>query len=186
MRRLLVASLVLLNTACAVTGQDDINSPDFVLPAGSYLTLNKELEVPRDNTTLWIQYGQVMSLLNLTALEEWEPHCYVELHTRSTEPQTIAADRFDIQRVKREVTELWVNRPVLMAYGDDGGPTQLFYRTRYFLHSQDQPNVWRLSCQIDRMEAQGVSFERWLTLAQVRETLQGVFDLRLPGEIPPG
>ncbi len=187
MGRLLAVPLVLLLTACAIPGQDDINSSNFLLPAGSYLTLNQELEIPRDDTTVYIQYGRTMSLLDLTELQEWEPHCFLQLHTRSEKPQKVAPDRFEILRVKREVSELWVNRPVLMAYGgSDGGPTQVFYRTRYFLNSPNQPDVWRLSCQIDRMEAQGLSFDRWLTLAQTRETLDGVFDLILPGETPPG
>ena len=41
-----------------------------------------------------------------------------------------------------------------------------------------------MNCQIDRMEAQGPSYETWLTVAQVQKTLAGIFTLELPGETP--
>ena len=180
MRTVLLTALALLLSACASTRQPAPVAASFSTPPGSYFTLHRSVEIPREDTTLYIQYGQPVKAHEV---EEWAPHCFFELYTRAEEPRIVEPDEFEIQRVKWESSPLWVGLPTQVAYGggEDGGPTHLYYRTRYYLNSSKQPDVWRMNCQIDRMEAHGVSFDTWLTLAEVQETLEGLFSLTVPG-----
>ncbi len=182
MKRLLAASLALLLSACAGPAPQEGEPVSYRIPPGSYFKLLRAVEIPREDTTVYIQHGK---LLPAYEVEEWVPHCFFELYSRSEEPRRVEPDEFEIQRVNREVSPLWVSRPVMMAYGgESGGPTHLYYRTRYYLSSPNQPDVWRMNCQIDRMEAHGPSFDKWLTIEQVRETLTGIFSLTLANETP--
>ncbi len=182
MNRLLAACLALLLSACAGTARQEGEPASYRIPPGSYFTLLKALEIPREDTTVHIQYGKPLPSYEV---EEWSPHCFFELYSRSEEPRRVEPDKFEIQRVNKEVSPLWVSRPVMMAYGgESSGPSHLYYRTRYYLSSTNQPDVWRLSCQVDRMEAHGPSYDKWLTIDQVRETLAEFFILTLPNEAP--
>lgn len=181
MIRALAAGLALLLSACAGPTPQGVSQASHQTSPGSYFTLQRALEIPRDDTTVYIQYGR---LLQSNEVEEWEPHCFFELYTRAEEVRVVEPDEFEIQRVTREASPLWVGAPVMMAFGggEDGGPTHLYYRTRFYLNSPSQPDVWRMNCQVDRMEAHGPSFETWLTIAQVQETLTNIFSLTLHRE----
>ncbi len=183
MKKLLTTALALSITACAGTGQGPQEPYSFATPPGSYFTLLQPVESPRENTTIYIQHGRI---LPSNTVEEWAPHCFFELYTLVTEPRVVEPDEFEIQRVTREANPLWVGLPTMVAYGGgaDGGPTQLFYRTRFYISSPTQEDVWRLTCQIDRMEAQGPSYDKWLTVDQVRETLEGLFTLTVKDAAP--
>ena len=183
-RTTLLMLLPVLVSACAGSGQRSSELLSPATPPGSYFTLHTALEIPREDTTVYIQYGQPVAPHEV---EEWAPHCFFELYTRAEEPRLVKPDEFEIQRVVRESSPLWVGLPVTVAFGggEDSGPTHLYYRTRYYLNSPNQPDVWRMNCQIDRMEAHGLSFDSWLTVAQVQEALTGLFSLTLPGGTRP-
>ncbi len=183
MNRLSATACALLLSACAGHGTHEGGPFSHQTPLGSYFTLQRAIEIPGEDTTVYIQRGR---LLPSHEVEEWAPHCFFQLFTRAEEPRMVEPDQFEIQRVTRESSPLWVGLPTLVAYGggDDGGPSHLYYRTRFYLSSQNQPDVWRMNCQIDRMEAHGPSFETYLTIAQVQETLAGIFTLELPDETP--
>ena len=181
MNRLSVFACVLLLSACAGHNTHQGSSAPYVPPPGSYFTLPQAIEIPSEDTTVYIQYGRLMPFHEV---EEWVPHCFFELYSRAEEPRIVEPDEFAIQRIRREVSDIWVGLPTLVAYGDDGGPTNLYYRTRFYLSSLKQPDAWRMNCQIDRMEAQGLSFETWLTIPQIQETLTGVFTLEVPKVTP--
>ena len=183
MNRFYVSACALLLSACAGHGTHEGSPLSHHTPLGSNFTLQRAIEIPGEDTTVYIQRGR---LVPPHLVEEWAPHCFFELFTRAEEPRMVEPDQFEIQRVTRESSPIWVGLPTVVAFGggDDGGPTHLYYRTRFYLSSPDQPDVWRMNCQIDRMEAQGPSYETWLTVAQVQKTLAGIFTFELPGETP--
>ncbi len=182
MKRLSATACALFLSACASHETYEGSPPSHRTPPGSYFTLEQTIEIPGEETTVYIQRGRI---LQSHEVEEWAPHCFFQLYTLVEEPRVVEPGQFEVQRVTREMSPLWVGLPTEVAYGgDSSGPTQLFFRTRYYLNSPSQPDVWRMNCQIDRMEAQGPSFETYLTVDQVRETLAGIFSLVLPGEDP--
>jgi hypothetical protein len=61
-------------------------------------------------------------------------------------------------------------------------PSQLFYKTRFWLRSARQPQVRLLLCQWDQMTPSGAALARHLTLAEIRWALGSTFTLTLPGE----
>ncbi len=65
--------------------------------------------------------------------------------------------------------------------GDSGMPMHLYYRTELRLRSERQPDVARMICEVDRIEAGGLSFQSYLTLSDVRNTLEGLMRIELGG-----
>jgi len=171
------ALLIVLLSACTNVHHYGVNSPYYLVPAGSHLSLEKTLELGPEQATVYLQYGQPVAS---SEVEEWAPHCFLELRTVSSEWRQVAPGEFEIYKVTREVSPLWVQVPTLMASVDSGGgPSQLYYRTRFYLRSASEANVYRLNCQVDRMEAQGLSLESHLSVADIRKTLEGIFTLSL-------
>jgi len=171
------ALLMVLLTACTNIHDYGVNSPHYLVPAGSHLTLEETLELGPDQATVYLQYGRPVAS---SEVEEWAPHCFLELRTVSSEWRQVEPGEFEIHRVTREVSPLWVQVPTRVASVDSGGgPSQLFYRTRLFLRSASQADVYRLNCQVDRMEAQGLSLESHLRVADIRSTLGDIFTLTL-------
>jgi len=171
------ALLMVLLTACTNARHYGVNSPYYLVPAGSHLTLEKTLELGPEQASVYLQYGRPVAS---SEVEEWAPHCFLDLRTVSSEWRQVAPGEFEIYKVTREVSPLWVQGPTLVASIDSGsGTSQLFYRTRFYLRSASQADVHRLSCQVDRMEAQGLSLDSHLSVADIRNTLEGVFTLTI-------
>ncbi len=64
-------------------------------------------------------------------------------------------------------------------------PTQLFYKTRFWLRSAKQPDVLQMTCQWDQMTASGAAFARHLTVEEIRAALGSTFTLTLAGQARP-
>jgi hypothetical protein len=64
-------------------------------------------------------------------------------------------------------------------------PSQLFYKTRFWLRSAKQPDVRQMTCQWDQMTASGAAFARHLTVEEIRAALGSTFTLTLAGEARP-
>ncbi len=60
-----------------------------------------------------------------------------------------------------------------------GTEDRLYFQTRLYLNSERQPDVYRLICEVDRVEAGGLSYDTYLTLSDVRATLAGLFRIEL-------
>lgn len=171
------APLIVLLTACTPVHHYGVNSPYYLVPEGSSLTLEKTLELGPDQATVYLQCGRPVAS---SEVEEWAPHCFLELRTVSSEWRQVVPGEFEIYKVTREVSPLWVRVPTRVASIDSGGGlSQLYYRTRFYLRSASHPDVYRLNCQVDRMEAQGLSLQSHLSVADFRKTLEGIFTLTL-------
>ena len=176
MRRLLPL-LALLLGGCATV--DDPNSPYFVVPTGSRLTLLTELEFRPNQGTLHIQFGSVLPAASMQPLE---PYCFLDLNVVQEERQTVQPDEFEIYRVNRANGSLWVSAPVMVAsVGSGSGPTNWYYKTHFWLRSPAQPRVSKLTCLVDRLTAGGL-VGSYLSVPEIQQTLDGIFTLTLAGE----
>ena len=177
MKRLLLVLLAWLLASCATT--DDPNSPYYIVPTGSRLTLLTELEFPPNEGTLHIQFGRI---LPPSRINELEGYCYLDLRTVVDQWQTVKPGEFEIYRVNRGSGSLWVSAPLVVAgMGSGEGPTQWYYKTYFWLRSPMQPQVSKLTCLADRLTAGGL-VGSWLTVPQIQETLDGIFTLTLADE----
>ncbi|NWG87004.1 MAG: hypothetical protein HXY26_05745 [Hydrogenophilaceae bacterium] len=153
-------------------------SPYYRYPEGSRLILNTALEVPADWATLRLQLGRTVAF---GAVQEQEPHCIFEIATVRPQAQRIEPDSFAIVGVRRSVSDLAAAPGFFIrsALADSDLPSQMFYKTEFFLRSERQPNVRRLTCQHDQYAA-GIGIPRHLTLAEIRAALGTLFTLQLP------
>jgi hypothetical protein len=153
MRPLLALASLLFLTACAASlfSPSDPESPFFVLPEGTVVTLHQPVEIPAGRARAWLQAGRA------TVGNDWyEPSCSLEVRRLDPgAPQVIAPDRFVITHVQR--MEEWVQgRPgtlqaggglMRVAEGDPGGGDPwLWLGYHYRLTSERQPEVLRMTC----------------------------------------
>ena len=178
MKRLLISMMALILGSCATT--DDPTSPYFAVPTGSRLTLLTELEFPPNTGTLHIQFGQVLPLASVQRLEGY---CFLDLNIVSDKRQTVEPGEFEIYRVNRANGSLWVSAPVMVAgMGSGEGPTNWYYKTRFWVRSAAQPQVSKLTCLADRLTAGGL-VGSWMTVPEIQDTLDGIFALTLASEV---
>lgn len=173
MSRFLTALAMLLSlSGCA-------SPPAGTLPVGS-LRLESAITVPPGAATVRLQYGLVTAF---NAVQEQDPFCVFELETVSDGVQAVAPAAFDIAYINRSI-ETFAGMPVLpfrtlrVAAGqDDGGPSQIYYKTVFRL----APNPHRarsLTCMSNQY-VPGIAIMRHLTLAEMRQALGGYFTLDL-------
>lgn len=157
------------------------NSPYYVVPAGSRLTLNQGLTIPSGELAVYMQNGRVMR--NVELLHD-VPFCKFELRDLGRAARTVQPDEMVVTRStqarSRGVTALAA--PVVIAAR---GATQLVsndlpsiesFSTRMDLRSDKQPEVFRLTCAQWGLPGD----VRHVTIAEMRQALAGLFTLRLP------
>jgi len=171
---LTLISVVLLSTACA-------SGPGVGQPAVGELRLDKILQIEPDAATARLQYGRIVAR---NAVQEQDPFCVFEIDTVSPTYQTVLPGRFEIIAVTRSVETLagmppfrsaWQVRRV--SFGDDDGPTHIYYKTTFRLRDDVQP-VRALSC-MSNQNAGGIPIMRHLTSGEIRTALGDWFTLRL-------
>lgn len=192
MRVVLVSiGLVAVLAACqTVSYQGDVNSPYYVVPAGSRLTLTKELRLEPDQLSVYIQYGRV---LPFSQVRVYSPFCKFELYDQSDVARTVMPDQMVVTKTFHYQTDGAFSRYVprrrtqlastvlfaQMGSGQSpGGPPLYSYVTRMNLRSEKQPQIFRLSCA--RWAYAGM--DEHVTIAEIRRTLSPLFTLRLPNE----
>jgi hypothetical protein len=177
--------LATLLTACQTTSyQGNENSPYYVVPAGSRLSLNQELTIPPEGTSVYIQNGQVMP--NVQVLHYY-PFCKFELYSRSDSARTVARDTITIKKAVPEETE-GPNAdagPVHYAAGMSGSMTDISpggyvpirtFSTRMDLRSEKNPDIFRLTCSRWGYP----NMDTYVTIAEMRRTLGSIFSLSVP------
>jgi hypothetical protein len=146
--------------------------PPYSVPAGSTITINKELPVKPNSLRVTMQYGKI---IDRSDVESYYPNCHFELYTLSDEPRTIEPDEVTITRFVNQ-THL-VSSGMLMYAGlaisggfggNDGGPPMAeVYVTDIYLHSEKQPDLYTLTCQHWEDPYDG----DYLTMSQIQEAL---------------
>lgn len=173
---LVVLSGALVIAGCQTTGDEKEPFAHRLIKPGAVLVLERAVTIRRDSTTVYIQDGTAGAAANTS-----RPYCTFEVNTLMEKPRQIVPDRFAITRVNWGTSQIQAQRAVMVAQlgGDSGMPMHLYYRTELNLSSERQPDVTRMICEVDRVEAGGMSFQSYLTLSDVRSTLDGLFRLEL-------
>jgi hypothetical protein len=177
-------ALLLLLAGCAGTAGSRPSAGSTPVPPGSVLTLHRPLELPGAGDFLYIQAGETLRLRDVQALE---PHCYLE--TRSVPPPgyRVEPNRFTVTRVTRQT--FYSGLPPaggLLRVGNEGGdgsPTALYYISHFWLEPEKPTDVYRLTCQVDRLTVSAPPLAgTYVSAEEVRAALGGLFSLDLPAE----
>ena len=171
MRKLLLALIFLLLAGCARL-QSSVTSPDSIYfrpPVGSVVELHQDLRVPPQRTRVFIQSGQV---LPGGGPNTFHPSCNFEVRELVTEGQVIAAGRFTVEQVRRGSESVVHSGQVRLAALQLSG-IRLFSDApsimRYYhfnLHSEQQPQVMRLTCRGGLDDSPRAEFPTWPEMQQ--------------------
>ena len=181
MRIIMLLPLCLLLTACQTTGPLDENSPFHILPSGSRLALKQELTIPAHSAGVLLQGGRVVRDKDIN---QYHPHCRLEVHDVRETAQTVTADEFVVRRAHQE--DRMVAGPGRMEAGSRGlqktsaTPSFHVFRTILELESLRQPQVRWLTCQQWSEPAIG----QHVTIRETRQTLGEIILLQLPAAAP--
>ena len=182
MRRMTIVIVVTFLTACqtmAYEGNED--SPYYKVPIGSKLILHQDIEIPPHLAGIYLQGGKI---LPLAQVNQYYPHCKFEVFKLKDTPQPIKADEFSIKKVVQEMTHsvstgrlqlaaVSIGVGIHIGLDDDSSPLQT-YVTRLDLHSEKQPDVFRLSCGLWAYPPKG----QHVTIREIRQVLGEVFTLQ--------
>lgn len=177
-----VLTLAVLLPACASTGDRHAAA----IPAGTIITLERQLILPSDNARVFVQYGERVSG---SAINRYSPLCSFGLRRSGDEPlaRSIKPATFDAGEPRT-----WKRRAdgagggVLMASAGthfaglgasqrERTHSRWDYHTEVRLYAPGQPQVYDMRCTYN-----GTLYEGHLTLEEIRETLAGVATIRLP------
>lgn len=183
MGRALMLAVVVLLGACQTSYQGNEDSPYYKVPVGSTLILNNDVTIPPYKAGVYIQGGLIMPL---SQVNKYYPHCKIEVLKIREAPQTVKADTFVIDKVVQEITDTVDTDQLRLAgssigiginigNGDSDGPSVQAYATRLNLHSESQPEVFRLSCGQWAYPSQG----QQVTINEMRKALGNLFTLQL-------
>ena len=125
-------------------------APSNDLDSGYRVVLNKKLTIVPEVTRVFLQAGEAFPQYGLN---EYEPHCSFEVRKLLPQPQTIEPDTFVVTRVQRLIEEVVWLRPVQLAALElarsavDSSPSDIFEGYHFWLYSETQPNVLRMTCR---------------------------------------
>lgn len=168
MQHLAVFLLTILLTACASgTGYQYPTGPT-ALPLITTVTLNEPFHIRADRANEYIQYGEIKPYDKIV---EYYPHCFFELRSVSETARTVSPEIFIVTKISRDRFMAGFRRIMVAGGGGDYNP--VMSTTQISLHSDTQPEVFRLSCrQLDEPY-----LARHVSLQQMRETLGELFTL---------
>lgn len=187
---LVSVGLAVVLAACQTASyQRPVNSPYYIIPAGSHLNLTQALTFDPDQLSVYIQNGQVLSL---SRVQVYFPFCKFELNhlsdaARTMKPDELVVTKTDQYRwegaLSRTTPEAYEPKPRVMLTqfggGDNpGGPPQYSFITRMDLRSEKQPEIFRLTCL--RWAYPGM--DEHVSIAEMRKALSPLFTLRTPTE----
>ena len=148
----------------------DENSQFYSVTPGSTFTLNREVTIQPDNTSIYLQNGKIELVKNI---DFYKPNCKFELYTISEQARQVKPDTFVVTKVvdqSEDVSAKWPTYAGLgMALGD--GPVHLTFSTTMYLESKLQPDVFRMSCKRWDWPATG----EYLSINEMRQALGDYF-----------
>lgn len=183
MKPAVIALCATLLASCQTsTYEGNENSPFYPVPAGSTLTLTRNLTIPAEQVAVFLQGGEVVAS---GGINQYYPHCKFELHRRLDKAQTVQADRFEIIKVTQEIGHsvtldglrlagVSVGIGINIGSRGDGASLQT-YSTRMTLRSARQPEVFRLSCGQAALTHEG----QHVSINEMRKALGNVFTLNV-------
>jgi hypothetical protein len=178
MRKASVVLLALVLSGCS-SWLPDYSAED----SGYRLQLLRPLLVPPENARVFVQEGKMLPSLSFN---QYQISCSFEVRQLSEQPQTIEVDTFVVNRVQQMQEEVASWRTVKLASlqlsdaAVDSSPPDIFRGWHFWLHSDKQPNVLRMTCR-------GVFAEPWEaeppTLAEIRQALGDIASLKTGTEV---
>lgn len=118
--------------------------------AGTF-ELHKEITIRGGRARAYLQGGAIVMGVN-----EFRPHCQLQVNTLKDTPRAVHPDTFAITRVSTRTDQVVQTTPLQLAaldafrlahFGhDDGGESRRMYVYLFFLHSDRQPDVRALIC----------------------------------------
>jgi hypothetical protein len=181
-RWLAVLLVALSVSSCASQYIGDESSPFYSVPVGSRLQLVKEITIPGGQVAMYAQNGEMKHERDV---DYYQPNCKFEIYTMSDQPRTVKPDVFTITKVVDDIESSSIGRPavyasrdsrVVMSVGMLDRSLVFNYATQLFLHSDLQPDVYRMTCQ----HWESVSDDRYLSIEQMRQAMGSVFSLQIP------
>ena len=152
----------------------DENSQFYSVSPGSTFTLNRELTIQPDQTSVYLQYGKIELVGDI---DFYKPHCKFELYTISEQARIVRPDTFVVTRIVDQSEDVSTEWPMYaglgLAYGEY--PVHLTYSTTMYLESGVQPDVFRMTCKWWDDPALGED----LSINEMRQALGEYFTLRL-------
>lgn len=150
------APVVLLSCLLLLTGcgplliRDETRNAYVPVHTGAF-DLHKDVVIRPGRTRAYLQDGAIVP-----GVDEFRPHCQLDVNTLLDVPRTIGPDRFDITRISVRTDEIVLASPVHIAglgtlgLGGfspfDSGLPRRMYVYLFFLHSDRQPDVRVLIC----------------------------------------
>jgi len=183
MKPAVIALLAALLVACQTSAYEgNENSPFYLVPAGSTLTLTRSLTIPAEQVAVFLQGGEVVAS---GGINQYYPHCKFELQRRLDKAQTVQPDSFEITKVVLEIGHsvaldglrlagMSIGIGINIGSRGDGASLQT-YSTRMTLRSTRQPEVFRLSCGQTALPHEG----QHVSINEMRKALGGIFTLEL-------
>ncbi len=171
----LIALTLLLLAGCAGAPTNGIDHGRLVLLAVQ--------SIPSESATLRLQYGKPVAR---NAVQEYDPFCVFEINTVSDSPQIVRPDTFRVTRTGHSISTiadasgLPYPTPIKVGLSNDHRPTHIYYKTLFWLHSEQQPGVRLLTCMSNQNLPGVYPFMRHLTLREIREALGADFRLEIP------
>ncbi len=182
-------------SGCAATNVSPLDSPLYSPPAGSVVALNKDLEIRKERSRVYIQDGRIFG--SIKDVEVYAPWCAIEAHRGGAEfarPFTVKSGAFDVVRSWKGIDYAAVHEisgPLTVAAKvdkdsnrsprvwvspiDEDRPMETL-ATYMQISSIDQPAVKTLVCGVF---ADSVVYNH-LRLSQIQSTLGDVISLSLP------
>lgn len=168
MSRCILLSMLVLLAACQGAA---LQSP---VPVGSVLELHQPLTIPAGRSNIHFQDNGLRGTGG--GINQYAPNCRLVLRARAEVPRQVQPDRFTIRRVQHHVEGLLAGLGAGVMLFDGNGSSHATYITDFYLHSEHQPEVVRLSCQ----QWQDPAYDRFpshVTLDEVRGALGARFTL---------
>ncbi|HRF44805.1 MAG TPA: hypothetical protein PLD30_11305 [Candidatus Competibacteraceae bacterium] len=160
---------ILLLAACSALDGLDVDRRDRI-PTGTPIDLHQNLTIPSG------QAGVFVLGTSIGGRYRYEAVCRLEVYSIDEKPRTVVADRFTIVRFSQEWERFSQRETGLhhVSLQDYDGPALLRFTTNLYLHSDRQPDVFRLVCSHLQDSAQQ---PRYLTTAEIRTVLAPVMTL---------
>jgi hypothetical protein len=142
---------LLLLAGCGPLLIRDTERNAYVPAQAGTFALHKAITVGGGRTRVYLQDGEPVSGVN-----EFKPHCQLQVNTLEDTLRTVHPDTFTITRVSTRTDQVVQSVPLRLAalgtfqqahFGhDDGGETRRMYVYLFYLQSDRQPDVRALIC----------------------------------------
>ncbi|MBK8181611.1 MAG: hypothetical protein IPK63_01325 [Candidatus Competibacteraceae bacterium] len=167
----LLVVLSLFLSGCQIL-EEEGNTQAFHIPIGTQLDLHQALMIPADQAGAFIQGTRIGDRYRHDAT------CRLEVRALASVPRPVRADRFTVERVNR-AWEIFSSRGTGLRYARfvrdfKEGPSLFTFTTYLYLHSEQQPDVFRLVCSHLQNADQN---PRHLTANEIRTVLTPIMTL---------